>query len=324
MTAETHGAKIFLKLGIRFVAELIHYAMRHGIATLRSFGIFFPAGQPSFNIWFGGAKPPVGHRRHQNRGLSRVKPLHVTLRSMNVTETTTRSNGFAIRAERVSRHYKMGEALIRAVDDISLQIGDGEFLALLGASGSGKSTLLNLMAGLDRPSSGAILALGRDLATMSSQDLAAHRNRTIGIVFQSFQLLPKMTLEENVELPLRLAEVPRGDRPQRVRDALERVGLGARTSHRPTELSGGEQQRAAIARALVNQPMILLADEPTGNLDSRTGEEIMSLIAQIHRPPSGPGRTIVMVTHERVLAERYADRIVTLSDGAISREERLR
>jgi putative ABC transport system ATP-binding protein len=243
---------------------------------------------------------------------------------MNVPEAAKSANGFAIHAERVSRHYKMGEALIRAVDEISLEVGAGEFVALLGASGSGKSTLLNLMAGLDRPSSGTILALGRDLATMSSADLAAHRNKTIGIVFQSFQLLPRMTLEENVELPLRLAELPRAERPARVREALERVGLAARTKHRPTELSGGEQQRAAIARALVNQPMILLADEPTGNLDSKTGEEIMSLIAQVHRPTSGPGRTIIMVTHERVLAERYADRIVTLSDGAISREERLR
>src|SRR5260370_17992156 len=152
---------------------------------------------------------------------STVKPLRATLRSMNVPEATTSLNGFAIRAERVCRHYKMGEALIRAVDEISLQVGDGEFVALLGASGSGKSTLLNLMAGLDRPSSGMILALGRDLATMSSQDLAAHRNRTIGIVFQSFQLLPRMTLEENVELPLRLAEVPRGDRPARVRAPLQ-------------------------------------------------------------------------------------------------------
>jgi putative ABC transport system ATP-binding protein len=218
----------------------------------------------------------------------------------------------------------MGGALIRAVDDISLQIHSGEFLALLGASGSGKSTLLNLMSGLDRPTSGSMLALGRDLATMSSLDLATHRNSTIGMVFQSFQLLPRMTLEENVELPLRLAEVARGERSARVQEALAHVGLAARTRHRPTELSGGEQQRAAIARALVNQPMILLADEPTGNLDTKTGEEIMSLIAQVHRPPSGPGRTIVMVTHERALAERYADRIVTLSDGAISREERLR
>jgi ABC-type lipoprotein export system ATPase subunit len=253
-----------------------------------------------------------------------MKHLHVTLRNMNVPEAAASSNGFAIRAERVSRQYKMGEALIRAVDEISLEIGRGEFLALLGASGSGKSTLLNLMAGLDRPSSGTIHALGRNLATMSSEDLAAHRNQTIGIVFQSFQLLPRMTLEENVELPLRLAEVPRANRPARVRESLERVGLTARGRHRPSELSGGEQQRGAIARALVNEPMILLADEPTGNLDTKTGEEIMSLIAQIHRPPSGPGRTIIMVTHERVLAERYADRIITLSDGAISREERLR
>jgi putative ABC transport system ATP-binding protein len=243
---------------------------------------------------------------------------------MDVSDTLTSPNGLALRAERVSRRYQMGEALIRAVNEISLEVGAGEFLALLGASGSGKSTLLNLMAGLDRPSSGAILALGRDLARMSSEDLAAHRNRTIGMVFQSFQLLPRMTLEENVELPLRLAEVPRGERPARVREALQRVGLSARTRHRPTELSGGEQQRAAIARALVNQPKILLADEPTGNLDSKTGEEIMRLLAEIHRPPSGPGRTIVMVTHERQVAERYADRIVTLSDGSISREERLR
>lgn len=243
---------------------------------------------------------------------------------MNVPEMSPSSNGCAILAERVSRHYKMGESLIRAVNEISLSVGAGEFLALLGASGSGKSTLLNLMAGLDRPSSGSILAMGHDLAGMSSEELAAHRNKTIGMVFQSFQLLPRMTLEENVELPLRLAEVPRGERPARVREALERVGLAARTRHRPTELSGGEQQRAAIARALVNQPMILLADEPTGNLDSKTGEEIMNLIAEIHRPSSGPPRTIVMVTHERGLAERYADRIVTLSDGAISGEERLR
>jgi putative ABC transport system ATP-binding protein len=243
---------------------------------------------------------------------------------MSVPEYVTSSNGFAIRADRVSRHYQMGDALIRAVDQISLEVRAGEFLALLGASGSGKSTLLNLIAGLDRPSLGAIHAQGRDLATMSSEELANHRNQTIGIVFQSFQLLPRMTLEENVELPLRLAEAPRGERAARVREALDRVGLGARVKHRPTELSGGEQQRAAIARALVNRPMILLADEPTGNLDSKTGEEIMNLIAEIHRPPSGRGRTVVMVTHEHALAERYADRIVTLSDGAISREERLR
>jgi putative ABC transport system ATP-binding protein len=243
---------------------------------------------------------------------------------MSVSETSSNLNGFAIRADRVSRHYKMGDAVIRAVDELSLDIRTGEFLALLGSSGSGKSTLLNLIAGLDRPSSGAIYAQGKDLATMSSAELANHRNQAIGIVFQSFQLLPRMTLEENVELPLRLAELPRTERPGRVRQALERVKLGARMKHRPTELSGGEQQRGAIARALVNEPMILLADEPTGNLDSKTGEEIMNLIAELHRPPSGPPRTIIMVTHERALAERYADRIVTLSDGAILSEERFR
>lgn len=264
---------------------------------------------------------------------------------MSVPTPTGNSNGWAIHAERVSRYYQMGEALIRAVNEVSLEIRAGEFLALLGASGSGKSTLLNLMAGLDRPTAGSILAQGRDLSKMSSEDLAAHRNRTIGIVFQSFQLLSRMTLEENVELPLRLAEAPRGERPARVREALERVGLSARARHRPAELSGGEQQRAAIARALVNRPAILLADEPTGNLDSKTGEEIMRLIAEIHRLPAAhlldgqgqagspagqqgsvevPGRTVVMVTHERALAERYADRIVTLSDGAILNEERLR
>src|ERR1019366_7049755 len=154
-----------------------------------------------------------------------MKPLRVTLHSMNVPESPESSNGFAVRADRVSRHYKMGDALIRAVDQISLEVRAGEFLALLGASGSGKSTLLNLIAGLDRPSSGAILAQGRDLATMSSEDLVRHRNQTIGIVFQSFQLLPRMTLEENVELPLRIAEVPRGERPDRVLEALQRVGL---------------------------------------------------------------------------------------------------
>jgi putative ABC transport system ATP-binding protein len=255
---------------------------------------------------------------------SPLKLLRVNLRTMNVPEPAAAPNGMGIRTQRVSRSYKMGETVIRAVNEISLDVRTGEFLALLGASGSGKSTLLNLMAGLDRPTSGSILALGRDLAGMSSEELATHRNRTIGMIFQSFQLLPRMTLEENVELPLRLAEVPRAERPARVREALERVGLAGRTRHRPPELSGGEQQRGAIARALINQPMILLADEPTGNLDSKTGEEIMSLIAEIHRPSSGQGRTIVMVTHERALAERYADRIVTLSDGTISREERLR
>ncbi len=230
----------------------------------------------------------------------------------------TSANGIAIRTERVSRHYTMGAALIRAVNEITLEVRAGEFLALLGSSGSGKSTLLNLMAGLDRPTAGKIFAHGRDLAQMNSQELAQHRSRTVGMVFQAFNLLPRMTLEENVELPLRLAEVPRSERPGRVREALERVGLTARLAHRPGELSGGEQQRAALARALVNRPSILLADEPTGNLDSRTGEEILHLLSEINQTL---GRTLVMVTHERALAERFAHRIVFLSDGKLLEKE---
>ncbi|HYB61766.1 MAG TPA: ABC transporter ATP-binding protein [Methylomirabilota bacterium] len=241
------------------------------------------------------------------------------------TPTPGPIDGAAVRAADVTRHYHMGGALIRAADGITLEIPRGEFLAILGASGSGKSTLLNLLAGLDRPTSGAIFAEGRDLARMSGEELAHHRSHTVGMVFQAFHLLPRMTLEENVELPLRLAEVPRSERPARVGEALDRVLLGARRSHRPTELSGGEQQRAAIARALVNRPSILLADEPTGNLDSRTGEEILRLIEEIHRPGGGaPAVTVIVVTHERALAERYADRIVTMSDGRIANEERRR
>ena len=224
-------------------------------------------------------------------------------------------NGSAVRAERVSRHYQMGSALIRAVDDVTLEVRSGEFLALLGSSGSGKSTLLNLMAGLDRPTSGAIFAQGRNLSGMNALELARYRSRTVGMVFQSFNLLPRMTLEENVELPLRLAEVDRGERAGRVREALERVGLEKRLTHRPSELSGGEQQRAALARALVNRPSLLLADEPTGNLDSATGESIMILLREIQQ---SLGMAIVMVTHERTLAERFADRIASVADGKLA------
>lgn len=220
----------------------------------------------------------------------------------------------AIRTDGVSRSYQMGDALVRAVDDVSISIRPKEFVALLGSSGSGKSTLLNLMAGLDRPTSGAIFAHGRNLAEMSSEDLAQHRSHTVGMVFQAFNLLPRMTLEENVELPLRLAEVERNDRAGRVREAVERVRLAARLTHRPSELSGGEQQRAALARALVNRPTILLADEPTGNLDSATGDAILHLLREIN---DSLGMTIVMVTHDRDRAARFAHRIVTMADGKL-------
>jgi putative ABC transport system ATP-binding protein len=220
----------------------------------------------------------------------------------------------AIQLDRVSRHYTMGETSVRAVDELSLLVAHSEFLALLGSSGSGKSTLLNLIAGLDRPTSGSILALGQNIASLSSLDLARYRCNTIGMIFQSFNLLPRMTLEENIELPLRLAEVDRAERPARVREALERVRLTHRLGHRPTELSGGEQQRVAIARALVNRPKILLADEPTGNLDSATGEAILTLLRELQ---SQLGMTIVMVTHERPLAEAFADRLAIMGDGKL-------
>jgi len=220
----------------------------------------------------------------------------------------------AIHLDHVSRNYTMGETTIRAVNDVSLSVAANEFLALLGSSGSGKSTLLNLIAGLDRPTTGSIHADGQNLAALSSLELARYRCNTIGMIFQSFNLLPRMTLEENVELPLRLAEVEHAERPGRVREALERVRLTHRLGHRPTELSGGEQQRVAIARALVNRPKILLADEPTGNLDSATGEAILALLRDVQRTL---GMTIVMVTHERPLAERYADRLATMGDGKL-------
>jgi putative ABC transport system ATP-binding protein len=231
--------------------------------------------------------------------------------TQTLTQTQMRT---LINAEHVSRDYRLGETVIRAVNDLSLEIGSGEFLALLGSSGSGKSTLLNLMAGLDRPTSGAIHVRGQNLAAFDSQGLARYRRETVGMVFQSFNLLPRMTLEENVELPLRLAEVDRAERSRRVAHALERVRLGARRQHRPSELSGGEQQRGALARALVNQPAILFADEPTGNLDSATGEQILLLLQEIQ---ATLGMTIIMVTHERPLAERFANRIALLSDGRL-------
>lgn len=213
----------------------------------------------------------------------------------------------------LARIYRMGETEIGAVNDVTFSIDAGEFVALLGTSGSGKSSLLNLIAGLDTPSAGSVTVAGRDLARMSREELARYRRSTVGMVFQAFNLVAAMTVLENVELPMRFAEVPREHRWERARRALERVGLGHRLSHRPSELSGGEQQRASLARALVNSPSLLLADEPTGNLDSRTGSEIMDLIHTIHKE----GTTVLMVTHERSLAERYASRFIFLRDGKL-------
>jgi putative ABC transport system ATP-binding protein len=222
-----------------------------------------------------------------------------------------------IQAESVSREYRLGESVIRAVNEISLSVQKGEFLALLGSSGSGKSTLLSMLAGLDRPTSGSIRVQERNLSELDAEELARYRRDTVGMVFQSFNLLPRMTLQENVELPLRLAEVDRNERDSRVREALDRVGLGARGKHRPSELSGGEQQRGALARALVNRPTILFADEPTGNLDSVNGEQILLLLREVQ---NSLGMTILMVTHERPLAEKFANRIAVLHDGRLVRD----
>lgn len=208
----------------------------------------------------------------------------------------------------------MGGTLIRAVDDVTLTIADGEFVALLGASGSGKSSLLNLLAGLDSPTSGTVVSGGKDLSRLTRAQLASYRRSTVGMVFQSFNLIPRMTVLENVELPLRFAEVDRAKRLELTNRALARVGLSGRLHHRPVELSGGEQQRVAIARALVTEPKILLADEPTGNLDSRTGKEVMDLIRDLNRSSQ---MTVILVTHEHAIADMYAARMISLADGKV-------
>jgi putative ABC transport system ATP-binding protein len=218
----------------------------------------------------------------------------------------------------LKRHYRMGESVVRALDGVTMTVDQGEFVALIGTSGSGKSTLLNLVAGLDRPSDGSLRVFDRDLAQMSSADLSDHRRRTVGIIFQSFNLVSTMSALENVALSMMFAGVARGEREQRAGALLESMGLGPRKHHRPKELSGGEQQRVAIARALSNQPHLLLADEPTGNLDSRTSREIMTTLKDLNERD---GKTIIMVTHDPALAGEYAHRTVRMLDGAIVTEQ---
>jgi len=212
------------------------------------------------------------------------------------------------------KHYQMGDTTVRALDGVNLSVNEGEFVGLLGTSGSGKSTLLNLIAGLDRASGGSLRIFDQDLATMGSMELSMHRRRNVGIIFQSFNLVSSMTALENVTLAMMFAGVPRGERETRASSLLEAMGLGGRQHHRPRELSGGEQQRVAIARALSNQPRLLLADEPTGNLDSRTSREIMTVLKDLNERE---GKTIIMVTHDPGLARQYAHRIVTMLDGVV-------
>lgn len=217
-----------------------------------------------------------------------------------------------IEIENIVKNYKVGTQVVRALRSISLTIHKGEYVAIMGASGSGKSTLMNIVGCLDTPTSGKYVLNGKDVSSMRDDELADIRNAEIGFVFQVFNLLPRNTALENVMLPLVYAGIKKADRKQRAEMTLKDVGLDDRMLHRPNELSGGQRQRVAIARALVNNPALLLADEPTGNLDSQISEEIMKLFADIHRK----GNTLVMVTHEEDIA-KHAHRIIRLKDGQI-------
>jgi putative ABC transport system ATP-binding protein len=220
-------------------------------------------------------------------------------------------------AEHLTKVYVLGDNELRALDDVDLTIDEGEFVAIMGASGSGKSTLMNILGCLDRPTSGRYVLDGHEVSRLSRGELAEVRNETIGFVFQSFNLLARTSAVENVELPLVYAGLPRRERRERARDALERVGLGQRLDHHPSQLSGGQQQRVAIARAIVNRPKLVFADEPTGNLDTKTSVDVMRLFQELW---SG-GLTIVYVTHEPDVA-RYASRVVTVRDGRIVSDTR--
>ncbi len=212
----------------------------------------------------------------------------------------------------ITKQYQMGDQTVHALQGVDLHIERNELVAFIGASGSGKSTMMNIVGCLDRPSAGTYFLNGKDVATMASDDLAQVRNEEIGFIFQSFHLLPRHTALDNVAQPLIYRGIPPSERKRMAREALEHVGLGERMHHRPNELSGGQRQRVAIARALVGKPSILLADEPTGNLDSATTREIMALIKDVHRN----GQTVVMVTHEPDIAEQ-CQRIVRLQDGRV-------
>ena len=212
----------------------------------------------------------------------------------------------------IHKHYVMGDQEVRALDGVDLFIDRNEYVALIGPSGSGKSTLMNLLGCLDTPSAGHYLLNGRDTATLNDNELAHVRNREVGFVFQSFHLLPRMSVLDNVMQPLVYRGLPRAERKRRATESLERVGLGNRLGHRPNELSGGQRQRVAVARALVGEPSLLLADEPTGNLDSRTSAEIMALFDALH----AQGQTVVVVTHEPDIAA-HCHRTVRIGDGRI-------
>jgi putative ABC transport system ATP-binding protein len=217
----------------------------------------------------------------------------------------------------ITRHYRMGDTVVRALDGVSFQIVRGSYWAIMGPSGSGKSTLLNVLGCLDRPTSGAYLLGDEDVSRLSDDALSEVRSRKLGFIFQSFQLIQQLSVLENCEVPLFYQGVPPRESRDRAQASLEKVGLGDRVHHKPNELSGGQQQRAAVARALVNRPLVLLADEPTGNLDSKTAKEILDLFDELH----GQGRTILLVTHDPGVATR-AEWVLRVLDGKVHMVER--
>ncbi len=222
-----------------------------------------------------------------------------------------------IRLENVKKIYDLGDVQVRALDGVSLTVENAEFIAVMGSSGSGKSTLMNVLGCLDRPTSGQYFLADREVSKLGRGELAEVRNRTLGFVFQSFNLLSRTSALENVELPLVYAGVARGERRQRASHALGRVGLSERLAHRPSQLSGGQQQRVAIARAIVNSPTLILADEPTGNLDSKTSIDVMALFQELWRE----GLTVLLVTHEPDIAT-YASRVIVMKDGQIMSDKK--
>jgi putative ABC transport system ATP-binding protein len=231
--------------------------------------------------------------------------------------STTETNDAFIETRGLSREYRVGPSVVRALADLDLDVQPGEFLAVLGVSGSGKSTLLHLLGGLDTPTAGRVLVNGRDLAAFTSRERTVYRRTVVGFVFQSYYLVPSLTAEENVALALTFQGTFGDERRRRAAEALRRVGLERRARHRPSQLSGGEQQRVALARAIVHAPPLLLADEPTGNLDRATAAEVIALIQQIHRDL---GTTVVLVTHDQEMASLVANRVVHLRDGRLAGE----
>jgi putative ABC transport system ATP-binding protein len=226
-----------------------------------------------------------------------------------------------VKTENLTRIYSSGTIQVVALRDVSLSLDRGQFFGVTGASGSGKSTLMNLLAGLDRPSSGRIKVEGRLISELDKEELALYRRHQVGMIFQSFNLVSSYTALENVAFPLLFAGVAKKERNKRAEQMLEKVGLHPRKDHRPTELSGGEQQRVAIARALINQPKILLADEPTGNLDSKTSSQIVQTLSELNKKQ---GLTVIMISHEEALLDEFADDVIHLQDGKVIQEERIR